>query len=126
LACFAGLAILVACMGLFGLASFTVVRRTKEIGVRKVMGASSRQIVVLLVTQLSRPVLIANVVAWPVCWVAMQRWLEEFEYRIDLLPWFIAVVACASVATLLLAWGTIATHAVRVARTNPVFALRYQ
>lgn len=123
---FAGLAILIACMGLFGLASFTIVRRTKEIGMRKVMGASPREIVMLLIMQFSRPVLIANVLAWPICWLTVNEWLTGFEFRIDLLPWFVSVTAAAAVITVALAWGTVATHAVRVARTNPMFALRYE
>jgi len=123
---FAGLAILIACMGLFGLASFTIVRRTKEIGVRKVMGASPGAIVVLLLMQFSRPVLTANVLAWPICWYAVNEWLAEFEFRIDLLPWFVSVSGAAALVTVILAWGTVATHALMVARTSPVFALRYE
>jgi len=123
---FAGLAILIACMGLFGLASFTIVRRTKEIGIRKVMGASPYEIVMLLIMQFSRPVLIANVLAWPICWYAMNEWLTGFEFRIDLLPWFVAATAVAAFITVSLAWSTVAAHAVKVARTSPVFALRYE
>ncbi|MFP6807998.1 MAG: ABC transporter permease [Pseudomonadales bacterium] len=126
LAMFSGLAVLIACMGLFGLASFTITRRTKEIGIRKVMGATSREIVMLLLTQFSKPVLIANILAWPLCWYAFNQWLDGFINRIDLVPWFIAVVALAATLTLLLAWGTIASHVIRVARSNPVFALRYE
>jgi putative ABC transport system permease protein len=123
---FSGLAILIACMGLFGLASFTIVRRTKEIGVRKVMGASPLAIVILLVMQFSRPVLIANVLAWPICWYAVSEWLAGFEFRIELLPWFIFVSCLAALITMMLAWGTVAGHALMVARTSPVFALRYE
>jgi putative ABC transport system permease protein len=126
LAMFSGLAVLIACMGLFGLASFTIARRTKEIGVRKVMGASSLEIVMLLLSQFSRPVLIANVLAWPMCWYAMTEWLNGFTYRIELLPWFIAVGGVAVLVTISLAWGTVASHAFKVARTSPVFALRYE
>jgi putative ABC transport system permease protein len=123
---FSGLAVLIACMGLFGLASFTIARRTKEIGVRKVMGASSSEIIMLLLSQFSRPVLIANVLAWPICWYAVSEWLNGFTYRIDLLPWFITVGCIAVLVTILLAWGTVASHAFRVARTSPIFALRYE
>ena len=126
LATFSGLAILVACMGLFGLASFTINRRTKEIGVRKVMGASSKEIVVLLLTQFSRPVLMANVLVWPLCWYAVDRWLAEFNHQIELLPWFVGTVVVAVLVTVLLAWMTVGSHAWRVARTNPVYALRYE
>lgn len=126
LAQFAGLAILVACMGLFGLSSFTISRRTREIGMRKVMGATSRQIVLLLLRQFSRPVLVANVLAWPVCWYLISRWLESFNNRIELTPWFAATAAAALFATTMLAWLTVAGHAIRVARSKPVSALRYQ
>ena len=101
-------------------------RRTKEIGVRKVMGATSSQIILLLLKQFSGPVLIANIVAWPFCWYAMSEWLTEFAYQIALLPWFVAVITVAIVATTALAWGTVASHAYKVARTSPVFALRYE
>jgi putative ABC transport system permease protein len=123
---FSGLAVLIACMGLFGLASFTVARRTKEIGIRKVMGASSHEIIKLLLTQFSRPVLFANILAWPLCWFAVNEWLNGFNHRIDLLPWFVTVIAVAVLITLLLAWGTVAAHAFKVARTSPIFALRYE
>lgn len=123
---FAGLAILIACMGLFGLASFTIVRRTREIGLRKVMGASPWAIVLLLLMQFSKPVLIANVLAWPICWYVVNEWLAGFEFRIDLLPWFVSVSGLAAVITVILAWGTVAVHALMVARTSPVFALRYE
>jgi putative ABC transport system permease protein len=126
LALFAGLAILVACMGLFGLASFTIGRRTKEIGVRKVMGATSSEIVLLFLRQFSWPVLIANIIAWPFCWYAVNQWLEGFNHQIDLLPWFAGVVVVAIFVTIALAWATVASHAWRVARTSPIFALRYE
>jgi len=126
LALFSGLAILVACMGLFGLASFTISRRTKEIGVRKVMGATAVEIVTMLLRQFSWPVLIANVIAWPFCWYAVNRWLEGFNHQIDLLPWFVGVGFVAVLSTTALAWITVAGHALRVARTSPVFALRYE
>lgn len=90
------------------------------------MGASSFQIVFLLLRQFSTPVLIANVIAWPVCWYVMSQWLTEFNFQIALLPWFAMAVTVAIVVTTLLAWGTVAGHAVRVARSNPIFALRYE
>jgi len=126
LAMFSGLAIVIACMGLFGLASLTIARRTREIGVRKVMGASSREIVALLLMQFSKPVLIANIIAWPFCWYAVNQWLDRFEYRIELLPWFLGIILLAIIATLLLAWVTVATHAFKVSRASPIFALRYE
>jgi putative ABC transport system permease protein len=126
LAIFSGLAILVASMGLFGLSSFTVMRRTKEIGIRKVMGASSGRIVKLLIRQMSMPVIVANVLAWPVGWYAMTEWLSEFSYRIDLPPYFAAAALFSIIMTLGIAWLTAGGHAFRVARTNPIKALRYE
>ena len=78
-AAFAILAVIIGCLGLFGLAAFTAERRTKEIGIRKVLGARTRDIVRLLVWQFSRPVLIANVLAWPVAWWLMRDWLNTFD-----------------------------------------------
>ena len=120
---FALLSVIVGCLGLFGLASFTAERRTKEIGIRKVMGATTRDIVQLLVWQFSRPVVIANMIAWPVAWWLMRDWLNGFDARIDLgpLPFLIAGVVALGIAA-----ATVAGHAVRVARANPIHALRYE
>ncbi len=122
-AAFAGLAVIIACLGLFGLASFTAERRTKEIGIRKVMGASVGDLVRLLVWQFSRPVLIANLVAWPVAWFGLSRWLEGFAYRIALDP---LLFVAAGLGALIIAWATVAGHAARVAAEKPVRALRYE
>ncbi len=120
---FALLAVIVACLGLFGLAAFTAERRTKEIGIRKVLGARTRDIVRLLAWQFSKPIIIANLIAWPVSWWAMRDWLNTFDTRIDLGPTpFIA----AGLLALAVALGTIAGHALRVARANPIHALRYE
>jgi putative ABC transport system permease protein len=120
---FAMLAIVVACLGLFGLAAFTAERRTKEIGIRKVLGARSRDIVKLLAWQFSKPVIVANLVAWPVAWWAMRDWLNDFDTRIDLGP---APFLLAGLVALAIAIGTIAGHAIKVARANPIHALRYE
>ncbi len=85
-AAFALLAVIIGCLGLFGLAAFTAERRTKEIGIRKVLGARTRDIVRLLVWQFSRPVIVANIIAWPVAWWLMRDWLNKFDQRIDLGP----------------------------------------
>jgi putative ABC transport system permease protein len=122
-AAFALLAVIVACLGLFGLAAFTAERRTKEIGIRKVLGARSRDIVKLLAWQFSKPVIIANVVAWPVAWWVMRDWLNTFDMRIDLGP---GPFVLAGLLALAIAVGTIAAHALRVARANPIHALRYE
>jgi len=120
---FAVLAVIVACLGLFGLAAFTAERRTKEIGIRKVLGARTQDIVRLLVWQFSKPVMIANLIAWPVAWWAMQEWLNRFDARIPLGP---TPFLLAGGMALLIAVGTIGAHAFRVARSNPIVALRYE
>jgi putative ABC transport system permease protein len=120
---FALLAIIVACLGLFGLAAFTAERRTKEIGIRKVLGARSRDIVRLLAWQFSKPVIIANLIAWPAAWWVMRRWLDDFDTRIDLGP---TPFVLAGLVALAIAIGTIAGHAIRVSRANPIHALRYE
>jgi putative ABC transport system permease protein len=122
-AAFALLAVIVACLGLFGLAAFTAERRTKEIGIRKVLGARARDIVRLLAWQFSKPVLIANLIAWPVAWWVMRDWLNDFDARIDLGP---TPFVLAGFLALAIALGTIAGHALKVARANPIHALRYE
>ncbi|MFY8096009.1 MAG: ABC transporter permease [Niveispirillum sp.] len=122
-AIFSGLAIFISCLGLYGLASFTAERRTKEIGLRKVLGASVPDIVRLLVWQFSKPVLVANLIAWPVAWFCMDRWLSDFTYRITLNP---LLFLGAGSAALAIAWVTVGLHAARVARARPVSALRYE
>ncbi len=124
-AAFSGLAIFIACLGLYGLASFTAERRTKEIGVRKVMGATVYDIVKLLVWQFSKPVIIANLIAWPVSFYAMSIWLESFVYRIEDVLIF-SFCAIAGIAALLIAWATVAGNSMRVAKANPIKALRYE
>jgi putative ABC transport system permease protein len=120
---FAVLAVIVACLGLFGLAAFTAERRTKEIGIRKVLGARSRDIVRLLAWQFSKPVIVANLIAWPVAWWVMRDWLNSFDTRIDLGP---TPFVLAGLLALAIAIGTIAGHAMKVARANPINALRYE
>jgi putative ABC transport system permease protein len=120
---FVAIAIFIACLGLFGLAAFTAGRRTKEIGIRKVFGASTRDVVFLLIWQFSIPVLIANAIAWPLAWYYLRGWLEGFAYRIALSPLYFAGVGTVA---LVIAWITIFAHAWRVARANPINALRYE
>jgi putative ABC transport system permease protein len=122
-AAFALLAVIIGCLGLFGLAAFTAQRRTKEIGIRKVLGARTRDIVRLLVWQFSRPVIIANIIAWPIAWWLMRDWLNGFDQRIALTP--VPFVIAAAVA-LGIAIATVVGHAVKVARANPIHALRYE
>ncbi|MCP5381550.1 MAG: ABC transporter permease [Kordiimonadaceae bacterium] len=124
-AAFSCLAILVACLGLYGLASYTAERRTKEIGIRKVMGASVFDVVKLLIWQFSKPVLIANLIAWPISYFTMTLWLESFVYRIE--DFFIlGFCLLAAFTALIIAWSTVAGNSMRVARANPIKALRYE
>jgi len=120
---FVGIAIFIACLGLFGLAAFTAERRTREIGIRKAFGARGRDIVRLLLWQFSIPVLIANIIAWPVAWYYLDGWLQGFASHIALSPLYFAITGLAA---LLIAWLTIFSHALRVARANPIHALRYE
>ncbi|MEO9131925.1 MAG: FtsX-like permease family protein, partial [Sphingomonas sp.] len=120
---FAILAVVIGCLGLFGLAAFTAERRTKEIGIRKVLGARTRDILRLLVWQFSRPVLIANLIAWPIAWWVMRGWLNGFDTRIALTP---VPFLAAGLLAMLIAIVTISAHAWRVARTSPIRALRYE
>jgi putative ABC transport system permease protein len=117
------IAISIACLGLFALSAFTAERRTKEIGVRKAMGASSGDILKLLLWQFTRPVLWANLIAWPTAFLLLRWWLSGFAYHVDVEPWtFVA----AGAAALLIAWATVLAHALNVARARPVSALRYE
>ena len=122
-AAFALLAVIIGCLGLFGLAAFTAERRTKEIGIRKVLGARTRDIVRLLVWQFSRPVIVANIIAWPVAWWLMRDWLNTFDERIALGP---APFLIAALIALTIAVVTVVGHAIKVARSNPIHALRYE
>jgi len=120
---FVGIAIFIACLGLFGLAAISTERRTKEIGLRKTFGARTRDIIWMLLWQFSIPVLIANLIAWPVAYYYLHDWLEGYAYRISLSPLYF--VGAGAVA-LLIAWATVIVHAAHVARANPVHALRYE
>ncbi|HLY54127.1 MAG TPA: ABC transporter permease [Stellaceae bacterium] len=120
---FALVAATIACLGLFGLSAFTAERRTKEIGIRKALGASTADVVRLLVWQFTRPVLVANAIAWPVAGWLMHRWLEGYAYRIALEPGLFLAAGTGAVA---IAMGTTAFHAFQVARARPVAALRYE
>jgi putative ABC transport system permease protein len=118
---FAGIAILISCLGLFGLALFTAEQRTKEIGIRKVLGASVSGIVAMLSKDFLKLVLIANVIAWPLGWYLMDNWLQDYAFRVEL-GWWIFILAGA--ATLFIALLTVSFQALRAAVANPVRALR--
>ena len=120
---FSIMAILLGCMGLFGLASFTVERRRKEIGIRKVLGATVTRIAVRLTREFGILVVVSNVIAWPIGFYVMSSWLNQFAHRIDLHAGFFAV---AGGVALFVALGTVVHQAIRTALANPVDALRYE
>ena len=120
---FAMVAILIACLGLFGLSSFMAARRTKEIGIRKIMGASIRTVFLLLAREFATWVTLSVLIACPVAWIIMNRWLESFAYRTNISWWIfvLAIVVAFAIAFLTVAWQSLKT-----ARTNPVEALRFE
>jgi putative ABC transport system permease protein len=120
---FACLTVVIACVGLAGLAAFSTEQRTKEIGIRKVLGASVRQVVASLSRDFVLLVALANLLAWPLSWYAMNRWLEGFAFRTDI-SWFVFFIAGAS--ALVIALATVSGLALRAALANPVEALRYE
>ena len=120
---FAGLAVLIAGLGLLGLAAFAVERRTKEIGIRKVLGASAPYLAFRLSREFLGLVLVAGIIAWPVAYFAMSRWLREFAYRIGLTAWPFLLAAAAA---LVFAFLTVSTQTFRAAAANPVDTLRYE
>jgi putative ABC transport system permease protein len=120
---FTGLAIFIACLGLFGLASFLTAQRTKEIGIRKVLGSSISNIVLLLSRGFIQLVLIANLIAWPLAWYAMDNWLQGFPYRIQLNPlWFII----AGAGVVLIAFLSVGFQTLKAALLNPAKTLKYE
>ncbi|MFQ3213429.1 MAG: putative ABC transport system permease protein [Marivirga sp.] len=118
---FAGLAIFIGCLGLFALASFMAEQRTKEIGIRKVLGASVKGIVLMLTKQFSKLVVIAFIIAVPLSWWGISKWLESYTYKISI-GWELFVIA--GVAAFLIAWITVAYHSIKVALSNPVNSLK--
>jgi putative ABC transport system permease protein len=120
---FALLAIVVACLGLVGLASFTTQQRTKEIGIRKAMGGSVGDLLVLLTGEFSRLVLLANLAAWPLAYFVMSDWLSSYAYRIDLTP---RPFLASGAAALVVSWLAVAAIATRAATAKPIHALRYE
>ncbi len=120
---FAGLATVISCLGLLGLASFMAEQRTKEIGVRKVLGASVPSIVALMSREFTRWVLLANLVAWPIAYLVLENWLQKFAYRIDV-GWLVFLLAGA--LALVVALLTVSSQAIRSALSNPADALRYE
>lgn len=116
------LAILIACLGVFGLAAFTAEQRNKEIGIRRVLGASTANIMALMTGEFVKLVLLSNLIAWPIAWFVMDSWLQGFAYRVELsVSTFLLVAA----VTLLIALLTVSRQAIKAALSNPVEALRY-
>jgi putative ABC transport system permease protein len=120
---FSVLAVFIACLGLFGLVSFSTEQRTKEIGIRKVLGATVPGIVMLLGKDFVKLVLLANIIAWSVAYYAMNSWLQDFAYRvnINLLVFLVTAVLSAFIALV-----TVSSQATKAAMTNPVKSLRYE
>ena len=120
---FSILAIFIACLGLLGLAAYTAEQRTKEIGIRKVLGATVPEIIFMLTKEFTKWVLIANMIAWPVAYYFMNKWLQDFAYRIDMSWWIFIFAGCAALAIALI---TISFQAIKAATANPVESLRYE
>jgi putative ABC transport system permease protein len=118
---FAFMAIFVSCLGLFGLATFSVEQRTKEIGVRKVLGASMTGIFTHLSTNFLKPVFIAILIAFPISWFAMNRWLSDFSYKINIEWW---IFTAAGLLTIFIALLTVSYQSIKAALKNPVKSLR--
>jgi putative ABC transport system permease protein len=117
------LAVAVACLGLFAVATLMTGLRTKEIGLRKILGAGIREIVNMLSWQFLKPVLLANLIAWPLAWLYLDDWLQLFAYRVELGWLHFILPACLAVA---IAWITVAGQALHVATDNPIKAIRYE
>ena len=120
---FTGVAIFIACLGLFGLASFTVEQRTKEIGIRKILGASISGIVIILSKEYVKWIVLANVLAWPAAYVVMNQWLKNFAYRTDV---GISTFILSAVLALVIALLTVSYQSIKAALADPVESLRYE
>jgi putative ABC transport system permease protein len=120
---FATLAVLVACMGLFALSSFTIIQRQKEIGVRKVLGASALQVLQLLYKDICVLILLANVIAWPLAYIGIRQWLQNYAFHVEITPWLLVI---PSFIVLLIALLTISTLTIKAANANPIKSLRYE
>ena len=118
---FSGIAILIGCLGLYGLVAFAAAQRIKEVGIRKVLGASTQSVVMLLSRDFLALVVVSLVIASPVAWIFMHRWLQDFAYRIPINWWVFAVAAIASLS---IAFITVSFQAIKAAIANPVKSLR--
>jgi len=120
---FSSLAIFVACLGLFGLASFTAERKTKEIGIRKTLGASIPNIIYHLAQEFLKVILLSTIIAWPVAYIVMDRWLQSFAYRVDIGVW---IFSLSSIIALMIAFLTVIYQSVKAALLNPVDSIKYE
>jgi putative ABC transport system permease protein len=120
---FSILAIFIACLGLFGLATFLAEQKTKEIGVRKVLGASVPSILLMLSKEFIKWIVIANIIAWPLAYYFMNKWLQEFAYRIEIGWW---IFALSGIIAIIIALLTVSFQALKAATANPIKSLRYE
>jgi ABC-type antimicrobial peptide transport system permease subunit len=118
---FAGIAIFISCLGLYGLVSFMAVQRTKEVGIRKVLGASARHIVYLLSKEFTLLIILAFVISAPIAYYVMHKWLQNYTYRIELSAYIFLLAVAGSI---LIAWITVGQRAIKAAMANPVKSLR--
>ncbi|MGB8317542.1 MAG: FtsX-like permease family protein, partial [Ignavibacteriaceae bacterium] len=120
---FSSIALFIACLGLFGLAAFITEQRTKEIGIRKVVGASIVEIIMILSKEFTKWVLLANLIAWPAAYYIMNNWLKNFAYRINI-SWSVFVLA--GFIALIIALATVSFQTIKAARANPINSLKYE
>ena len=120
---FSFIAIIISCLGLFGLAAYMTEKRTKEVGIRKVMGASVSGILILLSKEFTRWVLIANIIAWPVAYYLMNKWLQSFVYHVDI---NVGIFVLSGLIALFIAWITVSYQSFKMALSNPGDSLRYE
>jgi putative ABC transport system permease protein len=120
---FTCLVLFVACLGLLGLASFAAEQRTKEIGIRKVLGASVAGIILMMSREFTRWVLLANIISWPIAYYIMHRWLQSFAYRSDI-GWMVFILS--GLIALVIALLTIGFQSIKAATANPIDSLRYE
>ncbi len=120
---FSLIAIIISCLGLFGLAAYMTEKRTKEVGIRKVVGASMSGILYLLSKEFTIWVLVANMIAWPAAYYVMNRWLQTFAYHVELNVW---IFIFSGLLALLIAWITVSYQSIKIARSNPATSLRCQ
>jgi putative ABC transport system permease protein len=120
---FSVLAIFIACLGLLGLVAYVTEQRTKEIGIRKVLGASVPEIFILLSKEFTKWVFISNIIAWPLAYYIMHNWLNNFAYKVSIAP---LVFIYSGLIALAISIATVSTHAIKAARSNPVKSLRYE